>query len=163
MQFNKETILILSIFAAVGSGAMGGLLFAFSNFVMKSIALQPIESGIRTMQAINIHILNPLFFTLFLGTALAAGALAFDCLFGSSRAGTSFVLLGSAFYLVGTLGVTLAFNVPLNNTLATQHPNTPEAAQFWSTYVAAWLKWNHVRTFAALAAAVAYVLAISKM
>jgi uncharacterized membrane protein len=66
-------------------------------------------------------------------------------------------------YLVGTLGVTLAFNVPLNNTLATQQPNTPEAAQFWSTYVAAWLKWNHVRTFAALAAAVAYVLAISKM
>jgi len=58
MELPNEKILILAIFAALGCGLMGGLLFAFSNFVMTALAHQPPSSGVRTMQAINVYILN---------------------------------------------------------------------------------------------------------
>jgi hypothetical protein len=37
----------------------------FSDFVMTALAHQPVGSAVRTMQTINIDILNPLFFLLF--------------------------------------------------------------------------------------------------
>jgi hypothetical protein len=51
----------LAICAALGSGIMGGPLFAFSNCVMRALAHQRQASGIRRMQGITIYILNPLF------------------------------------------------------------------------------------------------------
>ena len=64
-----DVLFALSVGAAVGCGLIGGLLFAFSSFVMTALARQPAECGIRTMQAINVAILNPLFLSVFLGTA----------------------------------------------------------------------------------------------
>ena len=59
---------------------------------------------------------------------------------------------------VGVLGVTVARNVPLNNTLAA----TPaaDAATRWPAYVAAWGRWNYVRTGAALAATAAFAIGL---
>jgi uncharacterized membrane protein len=159
MQIPQEIVFAIALFAAVGSAVMGGLLFAFSNFVMKSLTDQPPESGIRTMQAINIQILNPLFLLLFLGTALAVLVLAVHSISRLSEPSATLLLIGSALYLLGTVGVTMAFNVPLNNQLATQNPATPEAHTFWPTYIAGWMLWNHVRTATAILASVLLLLA----
>ena len=50
-------------------------------------------------------------------------------------------------YLIGTFGVTIAFNVPLNDTPGKMMPRTP-SVQVWKDYLAAWTVWNHVRTIA---------------
>ena len=160
MSLPKDSILYISVFAAVGSGLMGGLLFAFSNFVMKALLEQPPASAIRTMQAINLTIVNPLFLSVFLGTALAAAILAVTALLRLSTQGMPLLLAGAALFLLGTFGVTMIFNVPLNNQLAVQDPNTAAAAQFWLAYVSKWMMWNHVRTVASLAATVCLILAI---
>jgi uncharacterized membrane protein len=154
----KEVLSFLTIFAALGSGMIGGLLFAFSNFVMRALAQQLPESGIRTMQAINITIINPLFFVVFLGTALASVILAISALPRLSSPGVLFLLIGCVLYIVGTFGVTMAFNVPLNNKLAILEPSTTQAAEFWREYVSSWMQWNHVRTIASILASVLLIL-----
>jgi uncharacterized membrane protein len=154
----KEFLAVLTIFAALGSGMIGGLLFAFSNFVMQALAQQSPESGIRSMQAINITIINPLFFLVFLGTALASVILVITALPRLSSPGTILLLVGCVIYIIGTFGVTMAFNVPLNNKLAVLDPSTTQAAEFWREYVSSWMQWNHVRTVAAILASLLLIL-----
>jgi uncharacterized membrane protein len=154
----KEILTLLTIFAALGSGMIGGLLFAFSNFVMRALAQQPPESGIRSMQAINITIINPLFFLMFLGTALASVILAITALPRLSSPSTILLLVGCVIYIIGTFGVTMAFNVPLNNRLAVLDPSTTQAAEFWREYITSWMQWNHVRTVAAIMASLLLIL-----
>ncbi len=55
--------------------------------------------------------------------------------------------------------VTFAFNVPLNDALATLGPAGPQSASQWAGYLVTWTNWNHVRTTGALLAAVAFYLA----
>jgi uncharacterized membrane protein len=75
--------------------------------------------------------------------------------------GTVELLVGSGLYLFGVFGVTIVANVPHNDALARLDPGTREAATYWPTYLREWTFWNHVRTVASAAAAVAYVLAIT--
>jgi uncharacterized membrane protein len=163
MQLRKEVIVALAVWAAVGCGLMGGILFAFSNFVMQALAQQPPAGAIRTMQAINIQIVNPTFLTIFVGTPLASAFLVIICTRCLSQPGAKLLLFGSTLYLVGTLAVTVAFNIPLNNRLATQDPESVEAARYWLAYVSEWVKWNHVRTIAALTAAMLLTLAVRQV
>jgi uncharacterized membrane protein len=146
--------------AALGSGMMGGLLFAFSNFVMKSIARQAPEYGIRTMQAINADIQNPLFLLLFFGTAIASLIVVATGIAGRSASGSWVPISGGALYLVGVIGVTMRLNVPLNNQLAVLDPSASDAAARWQAFLTSWMLWNHVRALAAVLACVLLILAI---
>jgi uncharacterized membrane protein len=67
--------------------------------------------------------------------------------------------IGSAIYLIGTFLVTMVFNVPLNNELASVESTGAAAAEAWARYVGRGTRWNHLRTGAALAAAIALGLA----
>jgi uncharacterized membrane protein len=71
-----------------------------------------------------------------------------------------YLLAGTLLYLVGTILVTIIFNVPLNDALAAVDPTTADASGFWTTYVKSWTAWNHVRTVAALAAAASFITAL---
>ena len=64
------------------------------------------------------------------------------------------MLSGGLVYLIGTILVTMAFNVPRNNALAAADPQSGLGARLWAGYITSWTAWNHVRTAAALAAAV---------
>ena len=163
MELPNEKILILAIFAALGCGLMGGLLFAFSNFVMTALAHQPPSSGVRTMQAINVYILNPLFFIVFFGTAVVSFVLAVATILRVPRSGAPLLLAGSALYLIGTVGVTMMFNVPLNNRLSVLNPDIAETAKYWLTYLSEWVRWNHVRTIASVMATALLILAIRQL
>ena len=61
-------------------------------------------------------------------------------------------LAGALTYLAGVIGVTMVFNVPLNNAVAAADPASADAAKFWSHYLRRWTAWNHVRTIAGIAA-----------
>jgi uncharacterized membrane protein len=70
------------------------------------------------------------------------------------------MVVGCAFYLVGTFLVTAVFNVPMNDVLETVDPAGPDAAGTWTTYVEKWTVWNHVRSVAALLGAVLLILTL---
>jgi uncharacterized membrane protein len=51
-------------------------------------------------------------------------------------------------------------NVPLNNQLAAVSSTDPGAREVWKRYLDRWTKWNHVRTAAAMLAALLYSLGL---
>lgn len=151
----------VTLAAVLGSGLIAGLFFAFSAFVMKALARLPAEQGIAAMRAINSAILNPLFFTVFFGTAAASLFAIVFAVLHRNAPHAAYLLAGGILYLAGSFLVTAVFNVPLNNALAAVAPESEEGARVWTRYVANWTAWNHVRTLATLAAAAAFALALS--
>lgn len=150
----------LKLVVALGCGLVGGVFFAFSTFVMNALArLQP-RDGIVAMQSINIAAINPLFMVALFGTGAACLFVAVSSLFGWQRPDAVYLLIGSLLYLIGTVLVTIAFNVPLNDALATVKPDGADGANVWARYLTSWTIWNHVRTIAALVAAALFTIAL---
>lgn len=106
---------ILSVVVALGASLIGGTFLAFSNFVMPGIARQPPPSGIATMNAINVTVLNAGFLGAFMGTAILGLALVLAVLVAG---GSPWAAAGALIYVIGTFGVTMAISVPMNNRLA---------------------------------------------
>ena len=155
---NLRLYLILS--ATIGSGLSGGIFYAFSTFVMQALAKQPPTQGIATMQAINITVINPWFMVAFFAPAVAGILLIISLLFQWQQSAAAYWLTGSLLYLIGTISVTIAYNVPLNDALAVVSPDSTEGATLWERYLKDWTFWNHVRTVAALLAAILFALAL---
>jgi uncharacterized membrane protein len=149
----------LTFAAALGAALMAGLFFAFSAFVMDALGRLPPAQGIAAMQSINVVVLNPLFLTIFVGTAALGAVVAIAALLGWSG-GAIALVAGALLYGVGTFGVTMALNVPLNDALATVAPDSAEGAALWARYLVTWTAWNHVRTLGSLAATAAFIVAL---
>jgi len=150
----------LTLLSALGCGLIAGVFFAFSAFVMKALARLLPAQGIAAMQSINVVVINPLFMAAFFGTAAGCVVLAASSLLMWHRPGAAFLLAGSLLYLVGTILVTIVFNVPRNDALAAVDPASADGARQWAGYVTTWTAWNHVRTAAALAAAALLTIAL---
>lgn len=146
--------------AALGSGLMAGLFFVFSNTVMAALGRIPASAGIAAMQQINVAIQNPLFFVGFFGPALLSAILIAACALGWAVGGTSWIVAGSVLYLAGIIGVTIAFNVPMNEALAAADPSAADGAELWADYLKRWTMWNHVRSIAGFGALAAFMLAL---
>jgi len=151
----SQVMTIIIAIAAVGSALIAGVFFAFSTFVMTALFRLPVEQGVAAMQSINRVILGSLFMPVFFGTAgcCAVCVLAWFLQWGGVDRIT--ILIGSALYLIGTFLGTIVFNVPLNNELASLDSKSAAATETWRRYARSWTLWNHVRTVAALAAAIA--------
>jgi len=149
----------LIFFTAISCALSAGIFYAFSTFVMQALAEQPSASGIATMQSINITVINPLFMAAFFLPAIASILLIISVLRQWDQPGAIYLLVGSICYLIGTIGVTVAGNIPLNDALAIVQPDSLEGATFWTRFLTDWTFWNHVRTIAALMASVFFVAA----
>ena len=159
---NEDLLFTLTLITALGCGLVAGILFAFSNSVMKALARLPAAQGVAAMQSINITVINPLFMGAFFGTAAACVLIVVFSLLRWNEAGAVYLLSGGLAYLIGTILVTMVFNVPKNDALAAADPRSADGARLWAGYVTSWTAWNHVRTAAALAAAVLLTFALSQ-
>ena len=150
---------VLLLVAALGSGLIAGVFFAFSSFVMGALGRLSAQEAIAAMQSINIVVINPVFMGAFLGTGLLAAYLAFWAGTHWNDPRALWVMIGAVVYIVGSVGVTLVFNVPLNNALAAVDAASAEGAAAWARYQGPWTLWNSVRGAASLAAAAAFIVA----
>jgi uncharacterized membrane protein len=141
---------ILLITCTVGSGVIAGLFFIFSVCVMKALKQQEPQCGASAMQAINDVILNPSFFLAFMGTPLACLALIIFGLLSESPYPLVFGYIGAAVYLIGSFGVTVVRNVPMNDKLKAVNVNDADALQYWDVYLTEWTFWNHIRFWASV-------------
>jgi uncharacterized membrane protein len=163
MPFIDDLAFVLAFFTSIACGLMGGLFFAFSNFVMRALERIAPEAGIAAMQAINITVMNRLFLGTFLGTTAACALLVLYAFVHWEVPGTFFLLIGSLLYLLGNFGVTLFCNVPRNNALAKLDAANPESVAPWRTFVEQWTHWNHVRTGTALGASAILLIGLFMM
>jgi uncharacterized membrane protein len=157
-----RVLLILKIVSALGCGLTAGVLFAFSSFIMNALARLPPAQGIAAMQSINITVVNPAFFGVFFGTAVLCLYLGGRALLNWNQPGSPLLFAASLLYILGTIVVTIAFNVPLNDALAAVKPESAEGATLWAAYLSRWTAWNHVRALAALAAAALFIDSLSQ-
>ena len=149
---------VLTVTAAVGSGVVAGVFFAFSTFVMRGLGRLPAPQGIAAMQAINAAAPTPLFMLALFGTVPVCVALIVWAVTSSGEPGATHVLVASGLYLVAP-ALTIGYHVPRNNALATLDPSSVGSAQLWARYLKLWTTWNHVRTLAPMAAAAVFILA----
>ena len=156
-----QALYLLTFAAALGSALMAGTFFAFSAFVMAALGRLPPEQGAAAMQSINVVVLNPIFLGVFMGSAAIATLVAALVIFGGATPGASALLIGAALYVIGTFGVTIALNVPLNNGLAAIDVASQAGAEIWRRYLVDWTFWNHIRTAAALLATAAFIVGLS--
>jgi uncharacterized membrane protein len=157
-----QLILVVGTTVLLGSALVGGIFFTFSSFLMKALARVPTAEGITAMQSINVVVLNPSFLGAFFGTAVLSLGASGLALADWDRPSAPFFLGGAIFYVVGTFLVTVLGNVPLNNQLAAVSATDPGTHEVWEHYLDRWTMWNHVRTAAAMAAALLYTLGLTQ-
>ena len=156
----SQLLFALTLVTALGCGLSAGVFFAFSSFVMKALGRLPPAQGLAAMQAINVAAIRPAFMAALFGPAVACSALAVAALFELDEQFAGWLIGGSALYLVGTIGLTIAYHVPRNEALAAVPPAGAEAAGHWTRYLADWTAWTHVRACAALGAAALLTVAL---
>ncbi len=141
-------------FALIAYALVGGAFLAFSDFIMRSLAKTGGVGGVESMQVINREVFRWLFMSLFLGLVpISLLAIGYSLVNLSGPAAT-LITLASAIYLIGCFGVTIAFNVPMNEALAGMDLSDDATRVYWSqTYVPRWTFWNSVRTAACVVSA----------
>jgi len=152
----------LILLAAIGCGLIGGVFFAFSTFVMHALRNRPPAEGMAAMREINVAVINPGFLGAFLGTAIVCVVAGVQSVTRWENPQSILLIMGAALYIVGTFGVTMLFNVPLNNTLANMSADDANAANTWSDYARRWTVWNHIRTIAAIAAMACFIFSLRR-
>ena len=153
-------LLFAGVLVLLGSALVGGVFFAFSSFVMKALERVPSPEGIAAMQSINVVVVNPSFLGAFIGTAGLSLGVAGLAVLSWGHPSSAYFLAGSICYVAGTFLVTIVGNIPLNDQLAAVCVSEPAAVDIWKCYLDEWTMWNHIRTFAAMVAALLYTLAL---
>ncbi|WP_336725598.1 anthrone oxygenase family protein [Cellulosimicrobium cellulans] len=149
----------LVVAGAVATGLAGGVLFAFSTFVMGGLRRLPAADGAAAMVAINRDALRPPLMLLLAASVLVPAAAAVVGLVGGTN-GAGWALAGAVVAAVGMLGVTAVGNVPLNERLDAAAERPGDLAAAWATFLPRWLAWNHVRTVAGAAATALLAVAL---
>lgn len=135
---------------------IGGVFFAFSTFIMHALRNLPSHHGILAMQQVNRSVLNLIFLGVFLGSVGVSITSIAMRVSRWSESGSAMLVAGGVCYLIFTFGVTVLFNVPLNNVLASVQPDAPSCHESWTRYATVWTRWNHMRTAGAALAAAAF-------
>ncbi|MGB3635717.1 MAG: anthrone oxygenase family protein [Rubrobacteraceae bacterium] len=139
---------VLRFLCMLWVGVMAGFFFAFTVLVMPGLdATEPL-AAMSAMQAINDAVRNALFAIGFFGAMVLCLAVILVSLIRRGGSASWTALAGAVIYIVGVFGVTVGFNVPLNETLATLDPTLPENAPSMTAYIEDWSFWNNVRTLA---------------
>lgn len=143
----STTFYILFQFSILAYALIAGVFLAFSDFIIRSLALTGGAGGVEAMQVINREVFRWIFMTLFLGMAGVSVLISGYAWVGLG--GPAGVLIGIAalVYLIGCFGVTVAFNVPMNEALAGMDLSSDDTRDYWfQSYIPRWTCWNSVRT-----------------
>ncbi len=156
-----RSVFPMTFTAAIASGLVAGVFFAFSSFVMPALARIRPDQGIAAMQNINVTVINPGFMLALFGTAVIALVLGIGAISRWGQTGPMLVLSASVLYLVGCIGITMTANVPLNDALAAVQAGSADGAGVWARYLKVWTFWNHLRTAASAGTCALYVAALA--
>ncbi|MEL6691106.1 MAG: anthrone oxygenase family protein, partial [Pseudomonadota bacterium] len=127
----------------------------------RSLAITGGHGGVEAMQVINREVFRWVFMAHFLGmAAMSVVVTAYGALGMAGPAG-SLITVSGLVYLVGCFGVTVFFNVPMNEALAGMDLSADTTRDYWTkTYVPRWTFWNSVRTVACAVSAALLLFAL---
>jgi len=145
----STAFVLLIQFAILAYALVGGVFLAFSDFIMRALAMTSGHGGVEAMQVINREVFRWVFMALFLGLAVVSLVIAAYGAFALTGTAGTLIMLAGLCYLIGCFGVTVFFNVPMNEALAGMEMTGANTRDYWfQTYVPRWTFWNSVRTMA---------------
>jgi uncharacterized membrane protein len=151
---------ITLVAAAFTTALIAGLFYAYSCSVNPGLGKLSDANYLSAMQSINREILNPVFFMSFMGTLILL-PLSTWLQYSNPAPVRFYLLLGATLiYGVGTFGVTIFGNVPLNNALDAFHLQSasPEALSEQRTLFEK--PWNQLHGIRTVANAIALILVL---
>jgi len=134
--------------AAVTTGLNAGVYFGWATGVMPGLANASDHTFVETMNEINDVIVNPAFMSVLFGAPVLTGIAAV-----TEKGAMRPWLLAALGANVATFLVTMAANVPLNDTLAAVDLATDDLRRAREDFETPWVAWNIVRTVTSTAAA----------
>ncbi len=128
---------------------VAGVFLAFSDFIMRALAVTGGVGGVEAMQVINREVFRWIFMILFIGLApVSLLIVAYGGMVLGNGPGILMMIAGLV-YVIGCFGVTIVFNVPMNEALAGMDLSSGATRDYWhQTYVPRWTFWNSVRSVA---------------
>ena len=153
----------MSLFLAILiTGLSAGFFYAWEVSVIPGTKQISDRSYLETMQSINRAILNPAFFIIFFGSLLfllVSGYMQYKAAINLSF---WFMVGATLTYLIGTFGVTVFGNIPLNDLLDALNLNDLNSEALNNTrtsYEGKWNQWHSIRTVFSVLAFVLCLLA----
>jgi len=153
---------ILIQFAILAYAIVGGVFLAFSDFIMRSLANTGGVGGMKAMQVINREVFRWVFMALFLGLVPVSLVIVGVNFSDPSGPASTLIALAGLIYLIGCFGVTIVFNVPMNEALAKMKLTDDMTQDYWTqTYVPRWTFWNTVRMTACAVSAALLLIGLA--
>lgn len=148
--------------SAVCTGFAGGVYFAFSAMVMPTLRSLPANQAVPAMQRINMNAVRlPFMAVFFSGATASLAVLITELASGAATPAAPSRIVGAGLALAA-VGITIARNVPLNNTLAQIAQDAPDVEARWNVLGRAWRTANHARAAAALAGTIILVDSLAR-
>jgi len=138
---------IILIVTGVLTTLLAGTFFGYAISVNGALHNLRDDEYVRAMQSINKVIQNPIFFLSFMGPVILLPISTF-LVYGNNRAQFWLLLLASVIYIVGTFGITVGGNVPLNEQLAKSDPADAHEARV--QFENPWNRLHIMRTIAGI-------------
>jgi uncharacterized membrane protein len=147
--------------ATITTALMAGLFYAFSVSINLAFRHLPDTQYILAMQEINKAIVNPVFLLAFLGSPLflTLAALAYRKQPRSPKFGWIFAAL--VVFIIGSFGVTIVGNIPLNNQLegfSLEGSSVKQAKVMRGAFAESWNNWHTIRTVCSVCSLVLLVI-----
>lgn len=160
---NITLVQLIQFAAILLTGLLAGLFYGYDCSVIKGLGNLQNDTYLQSFQSINKAILNPYFFLSFMGCLFVLPVASWL----SYKSGAPFYLLTAAslVYFIGVFGVTVCYNVPLNDQLANFQISTAtesEISAMRKTFEASWNTWHRIRTIASIVAFSLAVLSLFK-
>ncbi|MDN5204877.1 DUF1772 domain-containing protein [Fulvivirgaceae bacterium BMA10] len=140
MENNIKGMVLLC--AIVLTGLSAGLFYAWYVSVIPGTKRVADHTYLETMQSINRAILNPGFFIIFFGSLIMLLISGYYQYLENLHLPFYFICTSIAFYMIGTLGITMFGNVPLNESLAPVNLSELSAEKLKSIRAAYEGRWN---------------------
>lgn len=155
-----KPINLLLIVAATTTSLMAGLFYAWSFSVTPGFQKLSDSGYIAAFQACNRAIQNPVFLVCFMGTLLLLPLCTF--MHYSQPVSTRFWLLlgASLLYAIGTFGVTITGNVPMNEVMDKFDLTKASAETIAHTRAAFETRWNNLNMIRTVSSILAVLLVI---
>lgn len=144
-----NTTNITLFFAGVTTALMAGLYFAWSCSVIPGLQALPDAGYIAAMQAMNRAIQNGAFFLAFMGAAILLPVSAWMSFKQGASVRCWLLLAATVLYLVGSIGITMFGNVPLNDALDAfrlSSASPADMAAFRLRFEDPWITLHTIRT-----------------
>jgi len=163
MEYSAKSIfLFLSV---VLTGLSAGLFYAWVVSVIPGTKKITDQSYLETMQSINREILNTGFFVIFFGSIIILIIATYLQYRVSTGSIFYYTLAATLIYGIGTIGVTMLGNVPLNNVLDALDLSSFSKEDFANARLAyedRWNQLNFIRMISSLSSFVLILVALAK-